>query len=324
MNKYDRANLTVTKIEDDPDVANAALTAQAKREQKQEQYRPVAGRPDLIGVARGAFMQDIRRIELIDELRGICVLAMVAYHSFFILGSQFGAEWGMRAFEFFRPAQPAFAAMFILISGFCSRLSRDVKMRGIMLAVVAAGITLATVLLLPYLGFDGMRVWFGIIHLLAVSKFLFGLKPVRWICDRIPAPVGLLLCLAAFFLFAPVSQGYLGMFGFHLDLPEKLYQSNALAFLGFNTPAFEAFDHFPLLPYIFIYLFGTFMGKLARKEKKPGSESERENLPDFCYEVHSRLFRFLGRNALIIYLLHVPVFYGLAYFLQSLFSMGKH
>jgi len=301
----------------------AASDSQAKREQRQEQYRRVRGRPDLIGAVKGSFINDVRRIELIDELRGICVLAMVAYHSFFILGSQFGAEWGTRAFEFFRPAQPAFAAMFILISGFCSRFSRDVRMRGIMLAVIAAGITLSTVLLLPYLGFDGMRIWFGIIHLLAASKFLFGLKPFRWICDRIPALVGLGLCLAAFFVTAPVSQGYLGMFGFHIDIHEALYRTNALAFLGFATPGFEAFDHFPLLPWFFIYLFGTFMGKLARKEKTPGSESERENLPDFCYAIHSYFFRFLGRNALLIYLLHIPVFYGLVYFLQSLFSMGK-
>ena len=323
MNKYDRANLTVTEIDGDPDVADAALLALSKREQRQKQYRRIHGKPNLIEEEHGAFMHDIRRIVLIDELRGLCVLAMVAFHCFFVLGSQFGAAWGMRAYEFFLPAQPAFAAMFILISGFCARLSRDVKMRGIMLTVVAAGITLATVLLLPWLGFSGMTVWFGIIHLLAASKFLFGLKPVKWICDRIPAIVGLALCLAAFFFTSPVSQGYLGMFGFHWDLSEKLYQTNALAFLGFASPAFRAFDHFPLLPWFFIYMFGTFMGKLLRNEKSLDSEYGRERLPDFCYDIHSRFLNFLGRSSLAIYLLHVPVFYGVVYFFQMLFNVGK-
>jgi len=252
-----------------------------------------------------------RRIHLIDEMRGICVLAMVAFHSFFVLGSQFGMDWGMRCYEFFRPAQPAFAAMFILIAGFCARLSRDIYRRGFLLAVIAAAITLLSVLLLPYLGFEGLRVWFGIIHLLAVSSLLFGLG--RKIFDKIPAPVGLALCLALFFLTAPVSQGHLGLFGLRMDLPEALYRTNALAFLGFATPAFEAFDHFPLLPYCFVFLFGTFMGKL----------NEKKGLPDFCYKPHMLFFGFLGRHALLAYLLHVPVFYGLAYFLQALLRMGN-
>ena len=265
--------------------------------------------------------QGMRRIQFIDEIRGICVLAMVAFHSFFVLGSQFGVEWSTRAYEFFRPAQPAFAAIFILIAGFCARLSRDILKRGFLLTGIAAGISLITILLLPYLGFEGLRVWFGIIHLLAFSSLAFGFG--RRIFDRVPALLGLILCLALFFLFAPAGQGYLGLLGFHLDLPEALYRTNTLAFLGFGTPAFEAFDHFPILPYFFVFLFGTYMGKLARNEKRGRTELDKENLPEFCYRPHSIFFGFLGRHALLTYLLHVPVFYGVVYFLQTLFSIGK-
>ena len=294
--------------------------ADGGRNEKQAQYKRDAYEPRWTEEMKGTFVPDLRRIELVDEIRGMCVLAMVAYHSFFILGSQFGVEWGTRLYEFFRPAQPAFAAMFILIAGFCARLSRDVRKRGFLLAAIAVGITLVSVLLLPYLGFGEMQVWFGIIHLLAASTLLFALG--RKLFDKIPTLMGVLLCLALFFVTAPVSQGYLGMLGFRVELPEALYRTNALAFLGFHTPAFEAFDHFPLLPYFFIFLFGTFMGKLARNEKKQG-QVRKENLPEFCYKKHMLFFGFLGRRALLAYLLHVPVFYGLGYFLQLLFNIGK-
>lgn len=280
--------------------------------------QPVAPNPG--AQAAGKPLTPWRRIALIDEIRGICVLAMVAFHTFFVLGSQFGVEWGLQAYGFFKPAQPAFAALFILIAGFCARFSRDILKRGFLLAVVAAVISLITVLLLPYLGFEDMRVWFGIIHLLAASSLLFGIG--RKIFNRIPALVGVVLCLALFLFTAPVRNGYLSLLGFRVDLPEALYQTNALAFAGFGTPDFEAFDHFPLLPYLFIFLFGTFLGKMARNEKKR-TEREKENLPEFCYVKHMLFFGFLGRHALPIYLLHIPVFYGLAYVTQTLLSMGK-
>jgi len=254
---------------------------------------------------------DARRIELIDEIRGICVLAMVIYHMFFVCGTQFGLEWGTQFYESFRPAQPAFAGMFIVISGFCARLSRDAKKRGFILAVLAMAITFITVLLLPALGFENTQVWFGVLHLLAASMLLFGFG--KKLFDKIPAPLGVILCLVLFFIFAPVSQGYLGMFGFHAQLPEGLYQTNALAFLGFHAPDFVSTDYFPLLPYMFLFFFGSFMGRYAEQEK----------FPDFCYKKHMLFFGFLGRHALPIYLLHVPVFYGLVYFFQSLFSVGK-
>jgi len=251
-----------------------------------------------------------KRLAMLDEVRGLCVMAMVCYHAFFILASQFDVAWGQTLYDFFRPAQPVFAAMFILIAGICSRLSRDVRKRGLLLSVIALLINFLTLLVLPGMGFPDVRVLFGVLHLLAVSTLLFAL--FQKILDKIPALLGVILCLILFLLFAPVGQGYLGMFGFHADLPPALYQTNALFFLGFHKPDFVSFDYFPLLPYFFLFLFGSFMGKYAKDEK----------FPDFCYTKHSAFFGLLGRRALPIYLLHVPVFYGLFYFLRLVAAIG--
>jgi len=281
-----------------------------------------------VGVASGVWQPVMmRRVAVIDELRGLCVLAMVGYHWLFVLGSQFGYAWGTSLYEFLGPAQPLGAGMFILIAGISTRFSRDVRKRGFILTVISLAITGVTVLLLPYLGIGDMRIWFGIIHLLAVSTLLFSVFKRAF--DRVPSLLGLVFFLFLFFVTAPVGQGYLGMFGFHIDMPEILYQTNALAFLGFNTPEFQAFDHYPLLPWCFIFLFGSFMGKMIRS---PGPKRwgggrrtgmDDEGLPEFCYIQHSRFFGFLGRHALPVYLLHIPAFYGLVYVVRAVVSMGS-
>ena len=252
-----------------------------------------------------------RRLILLDEVRGLCVLAMVCYHSFYVLYSQFGVGWGQTLYEFFRPVQPVFAAMFILISGICSRLSRDVRRRGLMLTVISLMISLVTILALPAIGITDAQVWFGVLHLLAASMLLFALG--RKIFDKIPALAGALICLALFIVFAPVAQGYLGMLGFRIELPGALYETNALFFLGFHKPGggFISLDYFPLLPYCFLFLFGSFMGKFA----------EKESFPEFCYKSHNKPLGLFGRNSLAIYLLHVPVFYGLFYLARALVSI---
>ena len=273
----------------------------------------------------------VTRIIMLDELRGFCVLAMVLYHSFFVLATQFDVAWGQTLYEFFRPAQPVFAALFILISGFCARFSHDVRKRGLLLAVIAMAITAITVFLLPALGFKDTQVWFGVLHLLAASMLLCGF--IGKIIVKIPAFLGVLLCLGLFLLTAPISQGYLGMFGLRFNLPEGLYQTNVLAFLGFyNKETFYSWDFFPLLPYLFIFLFGVYMSKIARSggsgwvavQMRDGKKiwDSRDNLPAFCYKPHSAFFGLLGRHALPIYLLHVPVFYGLFYFVRFVAAIG--
>ena len=265
-----------------------------------------------------------RRIELVDELRGVCVLCMVCYHAFFILGTQFDVAWGLALYTFFRPAQPAFAALFILISGFCARLSRDVKKRAFLLTGIAVSISVLTMLVLPALGFEDMKIEFGVLHLLAASTLLFGFG--KKFFDIIPALPGVILCLGLFFFFAPVSQDppYLGMLGFRIELPQALCQTNALFFLGFHNPDFASWDYFPLLPYMFIFLFGTYVGKLTKNDQAKTKLLRLEDLPlpNFCYRKHSAFFGLLGRHALPIYLLHVPVFYGLFYLARGIASLG--
>lgn len=72
-----------------------------------------------------------KRIYLLDELRGLAVFCMVFYHAFYSMSEFFGFEIGTKLLDFFTPAEPFFAALFIVISGISSRLSHDNTKRGV-------------------------------------------------------------------------------------------------------------------------------------------------------------------------------------------------
>ena len=246
-----------------------------------------------------------KRIPLLDEFRGLCVAALMVYDFSFMLGTYFQKDWFYGAFETMGVAKPAFATLFILISGVSIRLSRDAGRRTAILGCCALGISVVTLVLFPKLGIDQAGVMFGVLHMLTCGALLYVL--FRKLIEKCPAIIGALLSLALFCWTFPVQEGRFSFFGaLTWELPEKLYQSDALFFLGFHSDDFFAWDYFPLLPYVFMFLFGAFVGKYLIKDQ----------LPDFCYKPHFPLVGLIGRKALIIFMLHLPVFYGIGYLIH--------
>lgn len=238
------------------------------------------------------------RIHFLDELRGLAVFCMVFYHAFFILYSGFGISRAEMLFNFFEPIQPLFAAIFISLCGISCSLSRSNLKRGLRLLAVAAGFTLVTALILPALGFEDMEIYFGILHFLSVSILLCVLlkKPL----ERLSPFAGILLCAVLYPLTSGIESRILS-YGelIYLELPEALYETNLLMPLGIYSPSFYSGDYFPLLPNIFIFLFGYFLGRyfLCR------------GFPETLYKKRSGFLSFLGRKALIIYIVHMPLIY---------------
>ena len=89
-----------------------------------------------------------RRIYALDELRGFSVFCMVFYHAFFSIGEIFKVPFFLSLLKFFMPAEPFFAAIFIIISGISSNLSHSNLSRGAKLFIVAMAVTLVTLSLI--------------------------------------------------------------------------------------------------------------------------------------------------------------------------------
>lgn len=246
-----------------------------------------------------------KRIHLLDELRGLAVFCMVFYHAFYSMSIAFDMEAGTKLLNFFMPAQPYFAALFIVISGISSRLSHDNTKRGVRLFLVALGLTVLTVVILPQIGFDRAQIYFGILHLLSVSMLVFSL--MRKALDKVNPILGVCVCALLYALTYNVSNGILGFPGkFGIELPAALYQTNYFMPFGFYSASFYSADYFPLLPHLFMFLTGTFFGVYA----KAGA------FPKFSYKQRSKFLSFLGRNALIIYIAHQPVIFDIFYVVE--------
>ena len=227
---------------------------------------------------------------LLDTVRGVCILSMVAYHGMYDLVDIFGlpSAWytGLPGYIW----QQSICWTFILLSGMCWQLSRRHVKRGLLLVGCGAAITLITWLVMP-----SQRILYGVLNLLGLSALL--LIPLDKVFRKIPAWAGLGGALLLFALTKNVSRGSLGFEGLVLcRLPHWLYATDLLAVVGFPSPSCWSTDYFPLLPWFFLFCAGYFLWSLLDKSPR-AKELLRPGL---------RPLSFLGRHSLVIYLIHQP------------------
>ncbi len=243
-----------------------------------------------------------KRLNLIDEIRGLAIILMVIYHGFYLLGYQFGFELMEKAQLFFEPLQPPFACLFILISGMSSCFSRSNFKRGIRLLLISLGFTAVTVFLLPRFGIERAEIHFGILHLLSVSMLLFSL--VRPLLEKINEKAGFVIFALLFFACYNLQTGEF----LWQELPQELYQNELTAVFGFPPAGYYSADYFPLLPYVFMFLCGTYLGKYARENE----------LPKQFYKLHCAPLAAIGRKTLIIYIIHWPIIFLLGLIISKI------
>ncbi len=249
--------------------------------------------------------QEVRRIELLDELRGLAIAAMIVHHTFLDIGDVLGLAWGYQVFDALCTVQPVFWAIFIIISGICSRLSRNTVKRGCIVLGAGLVITLVTAVMMPLLGFAGNEIYFGILHCLGSCMILTGL--LMPLLKKINPVAGMAASAVLFAVFYSVSSRSL-LFGL-VPLPDALYTTNYLMPLGFYNTAFHSADYFALLPWLFMFLFGAFLGKYAADGA----------FPAWTYRSHSKALAFIGKNSLWFYLAHQVVIYAVLYLIFLLF-----
>ena len=237
------------------------------------------------------------RVALLDEARGLCVLLMVLYHIAYDLVYIFNVNLPWFHHRLAGMVQSMIAGGFILIAGIACRYSRSNSKRGCITLLLGLFITAATVLFMP-----SQAIYFGILHFLGLCMLLFGL--LHRLFNLLPPSVGIPVCLLLFCLTMPVASGYLGFGTLKLlPLPQLLYSTNWLFFLGFADKNFFSADYFPLLPWFFLFLGGAYGGVYFKRGK----------LPKLFYRSYLPFLAKIGRHSLLIYALHQPVAYGILY-----------
>ncbi|MCL2663277.1 MAG: DUF1624 domain-containing protein [Oscillospiraceae bacterium] len=226
-----------------------------------------------------------KRIEIIDALRGLSVTLMVIHHAFYDFVVFLDAPRWIYTNPVFDVLQAIFIGVFICVSGVSSRFSKGNVERGAIVIVIAVIITYVTVRM-------EMPIYFGILHLLGFLMIFYGLTQKLW--NKIPRKT------APFIYITLVIASVLARI--HLS-PESdnLVIRDLLSVFGWHQQGFVSFDYQVILPWIFVFLFGTWAGGYIREGK----------FPSWFYEMKVPFFPLVGRHALVIYVLHQPVLYGL-------------
>lgn len=233
-----------------------------------------------------------QRVILLDEIRGFAILCMVVYHTMYQLKFGFGVNVPIFFEGWFNIIRDIFAGVFIFISGIMCRFSRNNLKRGVQCFFLGMIITFVT----PFFSSEG--IVFGILHFLGISMMIYGLAGDA--LERIPAFVGAAVCAVLAVLTWNVVNGFFGIPGvFVLDFPQEAYDVKVLFPFGICGAGFSSGDYFPLLPWIFVFLGGSYFGEWAKEGL----------LPRFFYNSHVNWLAAVGRYTIWIYMLHVPVIY---------------
>ena len=237
------------------------------------------------------FKGNYLRVFLLDITRGICVLAMIAYHFCWDLGF-FGFIDPRLITQGFGLFIAQFIGLsFITIAGISSRilsLSDNFKKkflkRFFKLVFISAVISTATFLLNR-----NSFIFFGILHFLSLCSL------VSLILIYIKSSFHLFLI----FLCAAI----ISISGITFNLPFML------SWLGFNREIPTTNDFYPLFPWITFYFFGFWFGKIIYEKL-----SKKENgfsMPIDGINMLLKFFEYMGQKALIIYILHQPILFSL-------------
>lgn len=162
--------------------------------------------------------------------------------------------------------------------------------------------TLVTLVLMP-----GQKVVFGVLTLLGSSMLL--LIPLEKLLKKVPPKVGAVVAIILFVWFRNVNEGYLGVGdAVFVRLPREWYDCGwFMTYLGFVDFDFYSTDYFSLLPWFFLFVTGYFLNRWMK-------EKGWLEYP-ILKEIQNKPLAFLGRNSLVVYLLHQPIVYGIIYIL---------
>lgn len=258
--------------------------------------------------------ENSNRIELIDTIRGITIISMILFHAlwdvvYFGFGINEEVLYSRNAYIW----QQSICYTFILLSGFCFSYGKHQIKRGLMALAGGIVITIVTLLVIP-----DERDVFGVLWLIG-SSILFTKFLQEFIFNRLKNKnkgifgiIGLVISILLFGIFRNVNRGYLGFEGLNIcALPENLYNGYFMTFLGFKAPWFYSSDYFSFIPWVFLFEVGYFLNYLFGEAIKSTKLAH----------INIKIFSFLGRNSLIIYMLHQVILYGVFSLIYSLVNI---
>ncbi len=216
--------------------------------------------------------------------RGICIILVVIYHAMYNLTAIFGVEVWLFGSAVMDALRNFFVICLALISGISCSLTRSNAKRGIKTLLAGLLVTAVT-----YFAIPDQLIIFGILHFFGVAMLIYA--AVGRFLKKIPMVIGAAVSVV---LFVLCFQVYSVEIYTNSEIVNLL-----LSIIGFNTGVISA-DYYPILPWIFIFLAGCFLGRPFKKG----------TAPKFFRKNPVKALSFVGRHTLLVYLIHQPIIYG--------------
>jgi len=226
--------------------------------------------------------QQAPRVEGLDALRGVAIVAMVVYHFCFDLRYFGVARWDFEHDIRWLAARTLILSSFLLIAGISAALARrdpaaDARWPRHVAVIGGAAllVTAASAMMFPR-----SFIWFGVLHAIALSLLL-----ARPLIDRPRAAVaaGVIVIAAG------------------VMLSSQHFDNRMLGWLGFMTGKPMTEDYVPLFPWSGVLFLGIAAGH-ALVASNFAMLAPLARMP--------RALRFLGRHSLAVYLVHQPLLLG--------------
>jgi uncharacterized membrane protein len=224
----------------------------------------------------------------IDSLRGLAIIMMITYHFIFDL-----TFFGIYSFD----VNSGFLWFFARVTAFTFIFLMGVSLT---LSSSRAKITGKRILFKKYLK-RGLKIFsLGLLITLATWIFI----PQGFIIFGVLHFIGLSIILAYPFLKHKYLNLFLGIsfiiMGIYLG--NFTFDFSWLVWLGFIPNTLQTVDYFPILPWFGVVLIGLFFGRILYK-----NYNRQFKIPDLSKKYFIKTFSYLGRNSLIIYLIHQPI-----------------
>lgn len=228
---------------------------------------------------------------MLDGIRGIALLNMIAYHIIWDLVYMYNLKLDWYKSENAYIWQQGICWTFIFLSGFCWSLGKHSLKRGLTIFLGGAAITTVTLVFMPQ-----NRVVFGVLTLIGSCMLLMNMLD-RWFKLLLSMP-GMLASLVLFGMTRNINKGWLGFEGLNLlQLPDMLYDNIVTTYLGFTEKDFYSTDYFSLFPWLFLFTAGYFLFQYLDKRGALRVFRKSGFLP----------LEWLGRHSFGMYMLHQPV-----------------
>lgn len=235
----------------------------------------------------------------IDFVAGLAMLFIMFFHFAYDLKFIFNRDINFFPSQWMEYGRLVSVFLFMTISGMTLHFSSRYIFKIVKLSVVAVAISVLTYLFMP----DEFIV-FGIIHFFAFGTLIMVFLVL--ILKYINGYLGFILSMFGFYVFWPVTSGYLNFPTGAVHLPQKLYELKYLFFLGFPGENFSSADYYPILPWIFLLIGGYFLGKIYLSFKPQKKKKSFDPIT------------FIGRNRLFFYIIHQPIIYvALSYYFNG-------